>query len=459
MSESGSRVARRIVDVPEAAFPGDVPASPAVVAGDFVFTSPMGATDWATGLAPAARADADLPLSGDDPIAIETRELYRKLGAALEAGGSSFARSVQINQWVNTYRGFDGLRHPADRDEVGLFYEEWRPVVNPFLATRNEFLLNDRPASACMPVDRFMCSDENVNVELVGTTEQSGIEKRAFEHDVHMPLGGYSIGIEAGPWLFTAGFTGVDFAHGIRPESKVPDFVWYGNQIHNETMETLRQLKVTVEAGGGKLEDTVKALVYVTPFGMRNLPALNAAWETYWPEDPPARAIIPCTGVGLKGTNVEIMLTVTRPGEGNIEREVVQTDKAPAIPGPAPQALKAGGLLFLSTQVGIGADGVIPGAADNDRAFPFMRRSVKDELRLIQENADAICQAAGTSIDQTVKSHLFFSDFEDLAASLPVWGDAFTDGYPAAGFYETPPGTQEVPAAHVTADMIVACPE
>ena len=62
MSESGSRVARRIVDAPEAAFPDDVPASPAVAAGDFVFTSPMGATDWATGLAPAARADADLLL-------------------------------------------------------------------------------------------------------------------------------------------------------------------------------------------------------------------------------------------------------------------------------------------------------------------------------------------------------------------------------------------------------------
>ena len=87
-----------------------------------------------------------------------------------------------------------------------------------------------------------------------------------------MPTGGYSIGMEAGPWLFTAGFTGVDFVHGIRPEAKVPDFIWYGNQTYNETAETLRQLKVTVEAGGGRLEDTVKALVYVTPFAMRNLP-------------------------------------------------------------------------------------------------------------------------------------------------------------------------------------------
>ncbi|MSO42516.1 MAG: hypothetical protein EXQ70_11625 [Solirubrobacterales bacterium] len=455
----GKRVARTVVDAPEGAFPEDVPASGAVAAGDFVFTSPMGATDWSTGLADGARASEQLPSGDDDPVALETREIYRKLDAALEAGGSSLDRGVQINQWVNTYRGFDGERHPADRNEVELFYEQWRSVVHPHLATRDEFLLSERPASACMPVDRFICAEESVAVELVGLTKDSGIEKRAYEHDVHMPLGGYSIGIEAGPWLFTAGFTGVDFAHGIRPESKVPDFVWYGNQIHNETAETLRQLKVTVEAGGGRMEDTVKALVYVTPFGMRNLPALDQAWKDHWPEDPPARAILPCSGVGLRGTNVEIMLTVVRPDKGEITREVVETGKAPAQLGHAPQAIKAGGLLFPSTQLGVTADGAIGTRGVNDGSFPFMRRSVKDELRVIQENTQAICEAAGTSIDQAVKSHLFFSDFDDLAAALPVWGDAFTDGYPAAGFFETPPGTQEVRGGHVTADLIVSCPE
>lgn len=454
---NGKRVARKVIDAPQGAFPEDVPASAAVAAGDFVFTSALGATDWSTGLAEAARTSAELPSGDDNPVAVETREIYRKLREALEAGGSSLDRGVQINQWVNTY-GHADERDPAERDEVELFYEQWRAVVHPHLATRDEFLLSERPASACMPVDRFLCSDERVAVELVGVTEESGITKRAYEHDVHMPLGGYSIGIEAGPWLFTAGFTGVDFAHGIRPESKVPDFVWYGNQIHNETAETLRQLKVTVEAGGAQMENTVKALVFVTPFGMRNLPALDQAWRQYWPEDPPARSIVPCTGVGLRGTNVEIMLTVARPDQGDIEREVIRTDRAPGQLGHAPQAIKAGGLLFPSTQIGVTKDGAIPSRSANDSSFPFLRRSVKDEVRAIQENVQAICEAAGTSIDQTVKSHLYFSDFADAAAALPVWGDAFTDGYPAGGFLETPPGTQEVSGGHVTADMTIACP-
>src|SRR5207342_383205 len=101
--------------VPAAAFPADVPASPGVAAGPFVFTSPLGATDWATGLAPDARVDEHLPLSGDNAIRVETRAIYAKLAAVLEAGGSSLDRGVMINQWVNSYRGHAGERHPADR--------------------------------------------------------------------------------------------------------------------------------------------------------------------------------------------------------------------------------------------------------------------------------------------------------------------------------------------------------
>jgi len=450
-----SGATRHVLTPPEAAFPPEVPLSPAVVAGPFVFTSAFGATDWTSGLAPAARPDEAFPLSGDNPVTIQTREIYRKLGASLEAGGSSLDRAVQINQWVNSY-GDEEPRHPADRDEVALFYERWRAIVFPHLQGRDEFLLSDRPASACMPVDRLMVSDEAVETELVALTSASGIEKRAYEHEVHSPLGGYSIGIEAGPWLFTAGFTGVDFVHGIRPESKVPDFIWYGNQIYNETAETLRQLKVTVEAGGGRLEDTVKALVYVTPFGMRNLPALNAAWRSSWPGDVPARAIIPVTGVGLRGTNVEIMLVVARPDEGIAIERIVAPDAPPPL-GASVHAVKAGPLLFLSTQLGVTADGPVSAAVD-DRSFPYLGRSVRAELRQIQENADAICRAAGTSIDQAVRAHLYFSDFRDLAAGLPVWGSAFTDGYPSGGIFETP-FVQEVPGCRVTADLVVACPE
>lgn len=445
---------RRVLDTPAAALPADVPGSPGVAAGPFVFVGATGATDWRAGLPAEALPDPGMPLSGDDPILIETRALYAKMAAVLADGGSSFARAVQINQWVNTY-GERTERDPADRDEVALFYERWRSVVDPHLRGRNEFLLSDRPASACMPIDRLLCTQENVEVEMVALTDESGIEKRAYEHDVHMPLGGYSIGIEAGPLLYTAGFTGVDFVQGLTDAAKVPEFVWYGNQIRNETAETLRQLDVTVQAGGGRMADTVKATLFLTPWAIRNLPAIEDAWREVWPSDPPARTIIPCTGVGLRNTNVEIMLTVARPQHGG-EREVIRTDEALPALGHAAQAVRSGPLLFLSSQLGRDASGAPAGTAQQDRAFPHLRRSVREQVKRIQDNADALCRAAGTSIDQTVRARLSFSDLDDAAAALPVWADAFTDGYPASGFFEGPPDTQEIPGCRVCADMIVA---
>jgi enamine deaminase RidA (YjgF/YER057c/UK114 family) len=157
----------------------------------------------------------------------------------------------------------------------------------------------------------------------------------------------------------------------------------------------------------------------------------------------------------MRPLNIEVNLIVARPDQGG-EREVIETDRALTPIGHAPQAIKSGPLLFLSSQLGRDEHGAPPDTEAGDRAFPFVGRSVKDQLRLIQENANAICEAAGTSLDQTVKSNLIFDDFRHLGVALPVWAQGFGKGYPASGFYEAPPGTREVPGCHVTADLTVA---
>ncbi|MDH4116478.1 MAG: Rid family hydrolase [Acidimicrobiia bacterium] len=449
---------RRVLDVPEAAPPSELPASPAVVAGPFVFVGSTSASNWTDGLPEGARPRPGLPYSDGNPVLLETREIYRKLDAALQAGGSSFEETVQINQWLASYHG-DVERDGPERDQHALFWEKWRSIIVPCLDARNEFILDQRPASCAMPVDRLLCSDSTVEVQIVGLVEGCGITKRAYEHDVHMPLGGYSIGMESGPFLFTAGFIPTNFVTGAADGVAVPDHIWYGNRTYNEVAETLRQLKVTVEAGNGRWEDTVKATVYVTPLALRNLPAIDAAFQRFWPENPPARAIVPVTGIGgLNDGNIEIYLTVARPEFGG-EKTPIHTDKALPALGYAPQAVKSGPLLYLSTVQGRTPDGAPPSHAVNDRTFPFFGRSVREEVRLIQENINFICEAAGTSIDQAVKTELYFNDFADLSAALPVWADAFTDGYPASGFFEGFPHLNEVPGCRLTVDMVVACPD
>lgn len=449
---------REVIDVPDVPVPEELPTSAAVRAGPFVFVGSTSASDWETGLSSDAAPRLGLPYADGNPVMIETRKIYERLGRCLVAGGSDFERSVQINQWMASYHG-GVVRDRADRNQQELFWEQWRAVITPYLRGRDEFILSDRPASCAMPVDRLLCTDATVEVEIVGLVDGCNITKRAYEHDVHMPLGGYSIGVEAGPYLFTAGFIPTDFVAGETEGVTVPEHIWYGNRIENEVRETLRQLRVTVEAGDADWRDVVKATVYVTPFALQNLPAIDEVFRESWPKEPPARAIVPVTGVGgLKSGNIEIYLTVARTRHGG-QRETIVTDRALPALGYAPQAMKSGPLLFLSTQHGRLGDGAPRSTAANDAQFPFLRRSIREQVRNLQENTQAICAAAGTSIDQMVTADLHFNDFGDLAAALPVWGDVFTQGYPASGFFEAFPLTNEVPGCRLTADLMVACPE
>ena len=490
-----------IASAPGVEFPAEVPASTAVKSAPFVFLSALSATDWKSGLADGAWADEGLPLHGDSPYAYETRAVYEKIGAVLEAAGSGYDQSVQITQWGSSYNtagpavaggaapsgwrpttdadpvGPDLTRASKDRDQRALFFEKYRGILTPYLATRNEFLTVDRPASTMMPVDRLLCADTHFDVELVALQNDSGITKRVFEHDISSPLGGYSMAIAAGPWLFTAGMTAVRMrggsadalaggAHDARgqeswggpsPGVLVPDWVWYGNQVANEVADILTQLKLNVEAADGRWEDVVKARIYCTPNGIANLPAIEQVWREFWPENPPARGIIPVTAIGGAAFgNIEIDLIVARTNHGNAIERIRDGKFLPQL-GHAMPAIRANNLLFLSTQQGRTARGAVEDNVQQRRHFPHLRRAVRDEIGRIQENVQMLCEAAGTTIENTVKADLIFDDFADLDSGLNAWSGAFGRGYPASAFVECPPGANEVPGCGVTADVTVHC--
>lgn len=489
-----------VATAPGVEFPEGLPVSAAVKSGPFVFLSAMSATDWESGLADGAWADDGLPLHGASPYAYETRAVYQKIGAALDAAGSAYNQGIQINQWVSSYNtagpsvaggavaegwrpSTAGAPHDGDagraskyRDQRALFSEKYRSIWTPYLATRNEFLTVDRPSSTMMPVDRLLCADAHIEAELVALQNDSGIAKTVIEHEVSTPLGGYSIAIAAGPWLFTAGFVPVQFATGSAdalaggardargqdswggpaPGVLVPDWLYYGNQVANEVAEVLRQLKSTVEAGDARWEDVVKARLYCTPNAIANLPAIDDVWREFWPDNPPARGIIPVTSIGIAFGNIEIDLIVARTNHGNTIERIVDGNFLPQV-GHATPAIKAGNLLFLSTQQGRNESGAVEENVLQRRHFPHLGRAVRDEIGRIQENTQALCEAAGTSIENTVKADLVFDDFADIPTGLDAWGRAFTRGFPASAIVECPPGVNEVPGCGVTADVTVHC--
>lgn len=447
---------RKVFNVPGADFPEWYPSSSVTTAGPFAFSASMSATDWSTGeLAESARPNPNLPLSSGHPVKMQVREVYRRLDAAMTAAGASLESGVSINQWQPTYHG-DVERAATLRDPYDLYWEDWRRVAHPYIQGRDEFLLRDRPASCLMPMDRLVAADTDVEVQLVSLLESSGITKKAYAHDVHSPLGGYSVGVEAGPWVFSAGFIPTDFETGLHPNARVPEHIWYGNQVAAETEETLRQIKVTMEASGARWSDVVKVVLYLTPEGIRNMPAVDEVWQRHWPIDPPARAVLPCTGIGgVKHGNVEIYVIVARPESGG-DRQIIHTDNALAPLGHSVQAVRSGPLLFLSTQLGYTPDGPSSYTDSARRGLPHARRHIADQVGRIHDNVAAICEAAGTSIENTVKVDAVLTDLSDLPAFFDAWGAPFVKGMPASGFFEAPPRSHEIPGCDITVDLVVA---
>ncbi len=103
-----------------------------------------------------------------------------------------------------------------------------------------------------------------------------------------------------------------------------------------------------------------------------------------------------------------------------MKRQTIATDKAPKAIGPYSQAVKAGGLVFLSGQIALDpATGQLVGG------------DVCAQTRRVIENLKAVLEAAGSSLDKVVKTTVFLKDMNDFAAMNEVYGQYFASGAPA----------------------------
>lgn len=102
----------------------------------------------------------------------------------------------------------------------------------------------------------------------------------------------------------------------------------------------------------------------------------------------------------------------------------ISTDKAPAAIGPYSQGTRFSGLIFVSGQLPINpATGDMPDAAA-DQALQSL------------ENAKAILEEAGSSVDKVLKATVFLADLGDFAAVNEVYGQFFAAPFPARSCFQ-----------------------
>lgn len=101
-------------------------------------------------------------------------------------------------------------------------------------------------------------------------------------------------------------------------------------------------------------------------------------------------------------------------------KEVISTINAPGAIGPYSQAIKAGGMVFCSGQIPI-----------DPATGEFVSEVVSEQTEQVLKNLSEVLAAAGTSLDNVVKTTVFLADMNDFAEMNEVYGRYFSDNKPA----------------------------
>ena len=102
-----------------------------------------------------------------------------------------------------------------------------------------------------------------------------------------------------------------------------------------------------------------------------------------------------------------------------MNKEVIFTEKAPKAIGPYSQAQKVGDLLFTSGQ--------IPLNPSTGELVTEIKAATKQSL----ENVKAILEAAGTSLENVVKTVVYIKDMNDFGEVNEVYSEYFGQNSPA----------------------------
>lgn len=192
-------------------------------------------------------------------------------------------------------------------------------------------------------------------------------------------------------------------------------------EIAAQTRSVLETLKGVLLEAGTSLERTLKAEVYLVD--PADFYEFKLVWKQYFPTDPPARttAVVGDEHV-IPGCRLNLH-AIALAGDSRYERQTIRVED---VPDPmeaehVPQAIKAGPFVFPSAlpatdfKTGI-AVGKKPG-------FPYYGSEAEMQAHYIFHNLDKVLRAAGSGLDQAVKSQLYevnLSTFHDVDG---VWGN------------------------------------
>jgi 2-iminobutanoate/2-iminopropanoate deaminase len=106
-------------------------------------------------------------------------------------------------------------------------------------------------------------------------------------------------------------------------------------------------------------------------------------------------------------------------------KEAILTQDAPAPIGPYSQAIKSGDFLFCSGQVPF-----------DPKTGSVVAGDISAQAKQVMKNLEAVLSANGMKFQDVVKTTIFLKNMNDFAAVNAVYGESFTQPFPARSTVE-----------------------
>lgn len=344
-----------------------LPFSPAVQAGNLIYVSGTLATDAQGKLVP-----------GD--IRAQTKRTLENIAQVLKAAGVELDRAASVHVY---------LQNAADFEAMNEVYRSFWPKDPPVRTT---------------VVAGLVLPDALIEISL--TALRKGVERKVI-----LPAGwqrspNYSYGIQSGDTLFLAGLV----ARDNKTNTQIT------GEMTAQTKQVLNNAGEILQAAGLTHADVVSSRVYITD--VAKFQDMNAAYRTYFPKDPPARATVKAALMNAQYA-VEITLLAVKSTD---RQAIVPLDEngQPTRPNPnLSAAIRVGNRLYLSGMLGNTPDNR-PGSpnaakAQTERTLAALGRGLK---------------AAGFEWKHVVEGLVYLTDAQNFSAMNGVYRPQFTKDFP-----------------------------
>jgi enamine deaminase RidA (YjgF/YER057c/UK114 family) len=342
----------------------NLPFSAAIKAGGFIYVS------------------GTISDQGGD-IRAQTKWCLEDLDRTLKAAGSSLQNAASINVYLKNQGDFAAMN-----EVYRTFFTE-----NP-------------PARTTIVAD-LVVPEGVIEISAVGIP--NGAERVAIHpRDWMKSPNPYSYAIKSGDTLFLAGL--------IARNGKDNSVVQGDMTVQLKTaMDNARQI---LEAAGYSFSDVVAVKNFISDSS--SFDAMNKAYQTYFPKDPPARATVVAPLTAPQYLYETQMIAV----KGS--REAITAPAADGTPGRAnpnlSSAIKVGNKLYVS--------GMLGNSADN-------KGDTTAQTREIMARVGRTLKAAGFDWGHVVEGVVYITDVKNFAAMNAGYRTVLTKDFPARATVRT----------------------